>query len=123
VDLDKESDFIGKRALTRIAEEGVTRKVVGVEIGGDPIIGYLDDYLPVLDGRVRIGQVSSAFWSPRLEKNIGFALVPVEWSENDTPLTVRTAARGDVGAVVVPRPFVDPKKETPKGLQLTGAVR
>jgi len=114
VNLDKESDFIGKKALARIAEEGVSRKVVGVELGGDPMIGYHDDYLPVLDGGEQIGQVSSAFWSPRLEKNIGFALLPIELSENDTRLTVGTA-RGEISAVVVPRPFVDPEKETPKG--------
>jgi aminomethyltransferase len=118
VDLDQEADFIGKRALTRIAEEGVRRQVVGVEIGGDPLIGYLDDYLPVTEGRNRIGQVSSAFWSPRLEKNIGFALVPVERSELGTKLTVSTAARGEVDAVVVPKPFIDPKKQTPKGRAL-----
>ena len=113
VDLDKKSDFIGKQALARIADEGVDRKVVGVELGGDPMIGYHDDYLPVVDGAGQIGQVSSAFWSPRLEKNIGFALVPIEHSELDTKLAVRTA-RGEISAVVVPRPFVDPKKETPK---------
>jgi aminomethyltransferase len=122
VDLEQEADFIGKAALTRIAEEGVSRKVVGVEIGGDPLIGYLDDYVPVLDGDERIGQVSSAFWSPRLEKNVGFALVPVGLSDNGTKLTVRTAARGDIDAVVVPRPFVDPKKDTPKGGQAAQAT-
>ncbi|MDQ3629449.1 MAG: glycine cleavage system protein T [Actinomycetota bacterium] len=121
VNLDAEADFIGKQALTRIAEEGVRRKVVGVEIGGDPLVGYLDDYLPVTDGRSPIGQVSSAFWSPRLEKNVGFALVPVEHSELGTTLTVRTAARGDVSAVVVPKPFVDPRKETPKAQALAAS--
>lgn len=115
VDLDQEADFIGKQALTRIAAEGVSRKVVGVEIGGDPLIGYLEDYLPVIEAREQVGQVSSAFWSPRLERNIGFALVPVASSEVGTKLTVRTAARGDVDAEVVRKPFVDPRKETPKG--------
>lgn len=115
VDLDAEGDFIGKKALTRIAEEGVDRKIVGVEISGDPLIGYLEDYLPVTSGEETIGQVSSAFWSPRLERNIGFALVPIDNAEEGTKLTVRTAARGDVDAVVVPKPFIDPKKETPKG--------
>ncbi|MGI8521988.1 MAG: glycine cleavage T C-terminal barrel domain-containing protein [Nocardioides sp.] len=115
VNLDKESDFIGKQALTRIAEEGVDRKVVGVELGGDPIIGYLEDYLPVTAGDRQVGQVSSAFWSPRLEKNIGFALVPIALADEGTKLTVRTAARGEIDAIVVPKPFIDPKKQTPKG--------
>ncbi|MEJ7628984.1 MAG: glycine cleavage T C-terminal barrel domain-containing protein [Nocardioidaceae bacterium] len=115
VDLDSADDFIGKRALTRIAEQGVSRKIVGVELGGDPLIGYLDDYLPVTDGDNQIGQVSSAFWSPRLERNIGFALVPTEQSQLGTKLAVRTAARGTIDATVVEKPFVDPRKETPKG--------
>ncbi len=115
VDLDSDSDFIGKQALTDIAEKGVSRKIVGVELGGDPIMGYLDDYLPVTDGDTQIGQVSSAFWSPRLERNIGFALVPIEQTELGTKLTVRTAARGLIDATVVEKPFVDPRKETPKG--------
>jgi glycine cleavage system aminomethyltransferase T len=119
VDLDHEADFIGKQALARIAADGVDRLVVGVEIGGDPIIGYLDDYLPVVDGDQQIGQVSSAFWSPRLEKNIGLALVPIDSSDVGTKLSVRTAARGQVDAVVVPKPFIDPRKETPKGLRQT----
>ncbi len=120
VDLDTDSDFIGKQALQRIAEVGVSRKIVGVELGGDPLMGYLDDYLPVTDGGNQIGQVSSAFWSPRLEKNIGFALVPVGQSELGTKLTVRTAARGEIDATVVEKPFVDPRKETPKGTSATG---
>jgi glycine cleavage system aminomethyltransferase T len=123
VQLDQEADFIGKRALRRIAEEGVSRKVVGVELDGDPMIGYHEDYLPVMADGQQIGQVSSAFWSPRLEKNIGFALVPTDLSETGTKLAVRTAARGTVDAVVVPKPFIDPRKETPKGLGTAGGDR
>jgi glycine cleavage system aminomethyltransferase T len=113
VELDQQADFIGKRALTRIQREGVRRKVVGVELDGDPIVGYIEDYLQVVDGDAQIGQISSAFWSPRLRKNIGYALVPVERADLGTELTVRT----DVGqrkATVVAKPFIDPKKETPK---------
>jgi glycine cleavage system aminomethyltransferase T len=113
VDLDQEADFIGKGALARIAAEGVDRMVVGVEIGGDPIVGYIEDYLQVTEGDVQIGQVSSAFWSPRLEKNVGFALVPADLADLGTKLTVRSA-KGETTAVVVPKPFLDPQKQTPK---------
>jgi glycine cleavage system aminomethyltransferase T len=113
VDLDQEADFIGKEALRRVAEKGVSRKVVGVEIGGDPLVGYIEDYLPVVEDGGQIGQVSSAFYSPRLRKNIGFALVPVEYAGLGTELTVRQAC-GEVPARVVEKPFIDPKKETPK---------
>ncbi len=115
VDLDQEADFIGKRALARVAEQGVDCKVVGIELQGDPLIGYIEDYLQVVDGNGggQIGQVSSAFWSPRLEKNIGYALVPTSYAAIGSKLTIRTA-KGETSAVVVPKPFIDPKKETPK---------
>ncbi len=113
VDLDQEADFIGKEALKRIAAEGVSRKVVGVEVEGDPIIGYIEDYLQVVEDGAQIGQVSSVFYSPRLEKNVGYALVPVERAELGTVLTVRSAV-GDTKATVVHKPFIDPKKDTPK---------
>ncbi len=113
VKLEQESDFIGKDALRRINEEGVRRKVVGVEMGGDPIVGYIEDYLRVVDGDHLIGQVSSAFWSPRLKKNIGFVLVPIDYAKLGTQMTVR-ANIGDTTATVVEKPFIDPRKETPK---------
>ncbi|CAN5276734.1 glycine cleavage T C-terminal barrel domain-containing protein [soil metagenome] len=113
VNLDKDQDFIGKEALKRIAAEGVKRKVVGIELEGDPIIGYIEDYLEVVDGDDLIGQVSSVFYSPRLEKNIGYAQVPIALADTGSKLTVRSA-KGEYHAVVVDKPFVDPKKETPK---------
>ncbi|MBW3602656.1 MAG: glycine cleavage system protein T [Actinobacteria bacterium] len=113
VKLEQESDFIGKEALRRINEEGVRRKVVGIEMGGDPIVGYIEDYLRVVDDGELIGQVSSAFWSPRLKKNIGFALVPIDYAKLGTEMTVR-ANIGDTTATVVEKPFIDPRKETPK---------
>ena len=113
VELDQEADFIGKEALKRIADEGISRKVVGVEIGGDPLVGYIEDYLQVVENDEQIGQVSSAFYSPRLQKNIGYALVPIEHTDVGTRLTVRSKT-GDVEATVVEKPFIDPKKQTPK---------
>jgi len=113
VELDQEANFIGKEALKRIADEGVSRKVVGVEIEGDPIIGYIEDYLQVVQDGSQIGQVSSAFYSPRLEKNIGYALVPIEYADLGTELTVKSNV-GETTARVVEKPFIDPKKETPK---------
>jgi glycine cleavage system aminomethyltransferase T len=113
VELDQEADFIGKEALKRIADEGVSRKVVGIELMGDPLVGYIEDYLQVVENGSQIGQVSSAFWSPRLKTNIGYALVPIEYADLGTELTVRQAT-GEVKARVVEKPFIDPKKQTVK---------
>lgn len=113
VELDQEADFIGKAALTRIRNEGVKRKVVGVEVEGDPIIGYIEDYLMVVENGTQIGQISSVFYSPRLKKNIGYALVPIDYADVGTPLTVRSNV-GETQATVVDKPFIDPAKKTPK---------
>lgn len=117
VDLDQESDFIGKAALTRIKEEGVTRRLAGVNIGG-PALGTFNDgsmidAFPVWRSRERVGEVTSACFSPRLERNIGYAMVPAGLSEIGTELEIETPA-GVVPAVVVPKPFVDPTKDIPK---------
>jgi len=112
VDLDKSSDFIGKQALKRIATEGVKRKLVGIEIQGPPIEFNMTKWAVARD-HTRIGSVTSAIHSPRLKKNIGYAMVPIEYAAVGSELTVQTP-RGERGAVVVEKPFIDPKKEIPK---------
>jgi len=113
VDAGKEQDFMGKEALARIASEGVQRKLVGVEIEGDRI-PFNDARWPARDEKgAEVGKVTSALYSPRLEKNIGYAWVPVALGEPGTRLAVETPA-GAASATVVPVPFVDPTKEIPK---------
>lgn len=112
VDLEQEADFVGKAALKRIKANGAKRKLVGVEIGGDPLDLNMTPWSVSVDGR-EAGRVTSAVYSPRLKKNIGYAMVPIESSEIGSTLTVATPA-GDRQATVVPKPFVDPRKEVPK---------
>lgn len=118
VDLDGDADFIGKAALRRVKELGIRRKLVGVEISGENLGSYNDgamiDFFPVFAEGSQVGNVTSACHSPRLEKNIGYAMVPVELTELGTEMEVETP-HGRTSAVVVEKPFIDPKKETPKG--------
>jgi glycine cleavage system aminomethyltransferase T len=112
VDLDMDAEFVGKEALRRIKEEGVTRKIVGVEIAGSRL-EMNDIRWPVqIDGR-QVGAVTSATYSPRLEKNIGYAWVPVQHSEEGTAVRVETPD-GSRQATVASLPFVDPGKRIPK---------
>jgi len=118
VDLDQEADFMGKDALRRIKEQGVKQKLVGVDIEGDPLGTYIDnemiDFFPTHAGGREVGRVTSACYSPRLQKNIGYAMLPIELAELGTGLQVDTPKSGRVGAVVVPMPHWDPTKEIPK---------
>jgi glycine cleavage system aminomethyltransferase T len=68
-----------------------------------------------------VGQVTSACYSPRLEKNIGYAMLPVELTEFGTELEVE-APTGRQPAVVVRKPFIDPAKDTPKQEVAIGAA-
>lgn len=113
VDLEQEAPFIGKDALRRIRQEGVRRKLVGVEIEGARLPFNMTKW-PVRLAGERIGQVTSALYSPRLEKNIGYAFVPVERSEPGQILTVDVPGAGERDARVVPMPFYDPEKSIPK---------
>jgi aminomethyltransferase len=107
VNLDKAAEFIGREALTRISKQGVKRKLVGLEISGTKLDLNFTRY-PIRGG----GFVTSCVHSPRLKKNIGYAMLPVERTsekrlEVDAPDGVRAA-------VIVPMPFIDPKKEIAK---------
>jgi aminomethyltransferase len=119
VDLESEADFVGKRALKRIKAEGISRLLVGLEIDGAPLGSYNDGSMiepfPVLSAQGEpVGSVTSACYSPRLDRNIGLAMLPLTLSPLGTAVTVRTPA-GTRGGTVVEKPFIDPHKETPKG--------
>lgn len=89
VHLDRDSDFVGREALAKIAEEGTKRLLVGVEIDGDPIPGN-DAFWPLeLDGAVA-GHVTRCIYSPRLQRNIGWANVPAEQATIGTAYTLVT---------------------------------
>ena len=108
------ADFIGKEALRRVAAEGVRRKLVGVEIGGEPFRLWLEDFWPARSGGEVVGRLVSASHSFRLGKNIGYAWVPIELAEPGSELEL-DSPDGPVPAVTAALPFVDPKKDIPKG--------
>ncbi len=103
---------ISLKALRRIKETGVERKIVGLEVDGEPFEALNNTKWPVTADGARIGKVTSAIHSPRLGKNIGFAWVPVGSAAVGTPLGVESEW-GTRGAVVVDMPFVDPNKQIP----------
>ena len=113
VDLDQEADFIGKEALKHIKAEGVQRKLVGVEIGGDALPFNMTSW-PVSQKETGVGHITSAIYSPRLKKNIGYAWVPIDQAALGTELNITVLQADDRLATVVRKPFVDPKKDIPK---------
>jgi glycine cleavage system aminomethyltransferase T len=108
-----DAEFIGREALRRVSVEGVDRKLVGVEIGGEPFRMWLEDFWPVTrDGEV-VGRLVSASHSFRLKKNIGYAWVPIGLADPGNRLEI-VSPDGPVAATTAALPFLDPNKDLPK---------
>jgi aminomethyltransferase len=117
-DPDKPDWYVGKAALHRIHQQGVTRKLVGLVMGGPRITWYNSDFWPVRDqaGERDVGYVTSAFYSPKMGCNIALAMLPLAYTEPGQRLHVDLPAEaGDVPARVHQVPFYDPDKQLPRG--------
>ena len=110
VNLDMEADFIGKAALRRIKDEGVSRKQIGLIIDGDPLTGPNTTFWEINSNGEAIGKVTSAVYSPRLEQNIALAMVSAEHANIGAQVEVVTKS-GPIRATICERPFYDPKKQ------------
>src|SRR5437899_12754229 len=94
-------------------KEGIKRKLVVVEVEGDPLGAWIPDYWDVhADGR-KVGHVTSLTYSPRLEKNIGYALLGIDHAKIGTGVRVSTS-KGAGDAAVEKEPCVDRESGSPK---------
>ncbi|MFB3830198.1 MAG: glycine cleavage system aminomethyltransferase GcvT [Bryobacteraceae bacterium] len=100
VKLDK-GDFLGRGALLRQKEQGIRRKLVGLEMRGRGIAR--DGYEVQVDG-VPAGWVTSGSPSPTLNKNIGLCYLPVELATVGRPIQVLVRNQ-PVDAVTIETPF------------------
>ena len=112
VDLELEAEY-RKAALAKIAQQGVTRRQVGIEIDGAALSGPNNEYWPVMVSDIQVGRVTSAIYSPRLERNIALAMVAIEHSAIDSRAEIVLPLEHRTGKVV-PKPFYDPSKNLAK---------
>ena len=110
VSLDSDINFIGKDALKKIKDNGITRKQVGLEIDSNPFKSPNTTFWPILNNDKKIGNVTSAVYSPRLKKNIALAMISIEQSKIGNQFQVVTH-EGTHNCVIVEKPFYDPKKK------------
>ncbi len=112
MNLDQDDDFIGKDALIKIEAEGVKRRLIGIEISGKPIEGSNENFWSILVDDQKIGHVTRCAYSPRLEKNIGWANVSVEYSHVGSEIVV-DATDGQRAATVCEAPWIKPEIKIP----------
>lgn len=94
-------EFLGREALLTQKEQGIPRKLVGIELidKGIPRNGY-----SVLLDDKEIGQITSGTQSPTLGKNLGMALIKSEYGVVGTEVLIRVRQR-QLKARVIARPF------------------
>src|SRR3954471_14349155 len=129
VNLDKSTDFVGRRALAaEVARGGPARPLVGPAADYEEIEALYEaqdlpigvstrtwrEQRPVYSGDRQVGRATSGTWSPTLKQHIALAslepsLEPVG-SQVELEWTVE-GRRGRVPARVVPLPFFDPPRK------------
>ncbi len=97
----KKGDFVGREALLRQKEQGLTRKLVGFDLEGRRVPRH--EMVIESEGRP-VGRVTSGTFSPSLQRPIGMGYVE---SALDRPNgTLQVLAGGTrLDARIVPRPF------------------
>ncbi|RYL92332.1 glycine cleavage system aminomethyltransferase GcvT [Sporolactobacillus sp. THM7-4] len=85
VKTNKQADFIGKEALKKQKENGLERKIVGIEMIDRAIPRT---HYPVYAGGKKIGEVTTGTQSPTLGRNLGLALIDVAYTSEGTLVAV-----------------------------------
>lgn len=107
VKVAKDTDFIGKSALKEQKENGLARKIVGIEMidRGIPRHGY-----KIFSGDEEIGSITTGTQSPTLKKNIGLGIVDIQFTDIDQMVDVEIRNKR-LKAKVISTPFYKrPKK-------------
>ena len=113
IDLDNDFDFIGKSALIKIKNEGIKRKQVGLHLDNNRMDGPNTRFWDLMHDNKKVGKITSAVYSPRLEQNIALAIVDIDYSNLNQKLIVYDG-NGEFSAVIVNKPFYDPNKNLTK---------
>ena len=113
VNLEKNSDFIGKEALSVLKKVGTSKKHVGLILKMEPLDSPNKEFWPIKMDDKNIGKVTSAVYSPRLKKNIALAIIDINFANLGTVLTVDVYG-SEFKAEVTLIPFYDPKKQIAK---------
>jgi aminomethyltransferase len=128
VHLQKEN-FVGREALLADSKNGVSRRLVGLELDWTEVEGLYENlgltpvapsqasrvHVPVYSGGRQVGKATSTTWSPVLKKMISLASVESSLANPGTKLQVEVtieAVRHGAAARVVKLPFFNPGRKT-----------
>ena len=104
---DVSHDFIGKQALTKIKNEGVKQKMMGVIFDGDPCPATGQPLKVLSKDNKKIGQITSGIFSPRIKKNIGLSMILKEYWNIGESVFVQTLDGEKRNGTITSLPFPD----------------
>ncbi len=102
--LDGDIDFLGKKALLAQRRSGITRKIFGLLIDGPPLPASNRPW-QVFANQDLIGEVTSSAFSPRVQKNLCFAMLKSDASESASGVDVDCHVGARQPATVCTLPF------------------
>jgi aminomethyltransferase len=112
IKLDKD-EFVGREALVREHEAGITHRMVTLLIAGEEAPEY---NTPVTRNGRHVGKLTSpsAGRSPTVERLIGMACIETDLTAPQTQVEVTLGDGRSVSAIVADYPIYDPEKTRPR---------
>jgi len=107
IKMEKDSDFIGKKALSSLQKQEIKQRLHTLVIGDEEYLTLYGGEAVTLDGKV-ISRLRSTGYGHHVSKNIGYAYLPTDLIKNETELMVEIFGEM-IPAQIAPDILYDPK--------------
>ena len=97
IDIKSDISYLGKKALIKIAKEGISKKLMGVLIDIDNI--EITEEVPLHNGKNLVGYLRSAVYSPHLKKVVGIAMIKKEYWDKKNPIELKFEQKKSKGII------------------------
>jgi dimethylsulfoniopropionate demethylase len=97
IDIDSDINFLGKKALIKIAKEGINKKLMGILIDLDKI--EVKESISLYINNEIVGDLRSATYSPNLKKVVGIAMIKKEYWDKKTPIELKIGDKKSKGTL------------------------
>jgi len=97
IDIESDINYLGKKALVKIAKEGIKRKLMGVKIDLNKI--EMMEERPLQNSKTLVGHLRSAVYSPYFKKVVGIAMIKKEYWDKKTPFELEINGKKSKGLI------------------------
>ena len=105
--IEDSHDFIGKQALTKIKNDGIKQKMMGVIFDGEPCPATGQPLKVFSKDNKIIGQITSGIFSPRIKKNIGLSMILKDYWNVGENVFIETIDGEKRNGTITSLPFPD----------------